>query len=104
MNETSEWFPDPTPQEDEVVLDDDPAFVEAYMSRVADDAKQFGWHFGKSILTHSKVWGRVWRIDFATASSRYGGNLVSRAICWQPPESVDIGLALVIGQAIAKLG
>jgi hypothetical protein len=102
MSQTPELYPNPTPQ-DETALAADPSFAEACMARIADDAKQFGWRFGNSILTRSKDWGLVWRIDFETEGSRYGGNLVNRVICWRSPDSDDIGLAVAFGKRIDKL-
>jgi hypothetical protein len=102
MDEIPTWYPNPTPQH-ETVVNDDPAFVEACMARIAEDVERQGWRLGKSIVTRSKEWGLVWRVDFEIQGGPYGSNRVDRVICWRSPDSEDIGLAVVFGKHIDKL-
>jgi hypothetical protein len=102
MSQTSDFYPNSIPQ-DETVLTGHASFIEACMDAIADEAKQNGWRFGNSLLTRSKDWGLIWRIDFQT-EKRYGDlGLVNRVTCWGQPGSDDVGVGIAIGQNIPKL-
>jgi hypothetical protein len=49
----------PLEPEEEVVLVDEPTFLNACKSLIAEDADRFEWSFGKSLLTRSERWGLI---------------------------------------------
>jgi hypothetical protein len=97
------FYPGPVPQ-DETAISDQASFIEACKAVVTRDAEQFGWSFGNSIVTRSKDGCLVWRVDFDTP--RTAGQIrdvVNRVVCWQPPGSDDISLAVLFSQPFDKL-
>jgi len=89
----------PSPALDgEAPVAESPAFVAACMSIVSDRAAALGWRLGKSILTHSDVWGLVWRIDFQARGHPKGSHYVNRVICWGSADGTVLGTATVFGQ------
>ena len=76
MSQTSDLYPNSIPQ-DATVLTGHAAFIEACMLAIAEEAKQYGWRFGNSLLTQSKDWGLIWRIDFETEKRNSALGLVT---------------------------
>jgi len=68
------------------------------MSLVSDRAAALGWRLGKSVLTHSNVWGLVWRIDFLAKGHPEGLHDVIRMICWGSADGTVLGTATVFGR------
>ncbi len=91
MDDVSKLFPGATPQH-ETVLNDAPSFVEACRAQIADDAERIGWRFGKSIVTRSKEWGLVWRVDLLGPAVL---GRTQRIVCWRQLGSTDVGFAYV---------
>lgn len=97
------FYPGPAPQ-DETVISDQASFIEACNAVIARDAAQFGWRLGNSIVTRSKDGCLVWRADFDTPwSAGQIRDVVNRVVCWQPPGSDDISLAVLFSQPLDKL-
>ena len=97
MNEIQKLFPSPE-SDGEAAVAESPAFVTACNSIVSDRATALGWRLGKSILTHSDVWGLVWRIDFQAKGHPEGSHYVNRVICWGSADGRVLGTATVFGQ------
>src|ERR1700693_3721235 len=102
MNETEKLCPGPVP-EDETVTVEKPAFVSACMSIASSDAAALGWRLGKSILTHSDVWGFVWRIDFRTKDHAQDPEFANRLVCWGSEDGTALGTATYFGQRLERL-
>jgi hypothetical protein len=93
----------PLEPEEEVVLVDEPTFLNACKSLIAEDADRFEWSFGKSLLTRSERWGLIWRVDFVTRFSP-GSNCANRIImCWVDASGSPIGLWIAFSRPIAPL-
>lgn len=103
MSRDPNEYPGPTPQGEDM-LADDKAFANACLSAIARDVDGFGLRLGTPVLTRNKEWGRVWRVDFQSASgSGEAFGLVNRIVCWESPGSNDIGVAFLIGRPLPKL-
>jgi hypothetical protein len=94
-NEIDKLIPNAAPG-GETPVSDNPVFVSACMARISEDAKQVGWRFGNSILTHSDTWGFVFRIDLHSEHDTPKSKWITRYIYWSG-ETHDqiIGAALV---------
>jgi hypothetical protein len=93
----------PLEPEEDVVIVDEPTFLNACKSLIAEDAERFEWSFGNALLTRSEKWGLIWRVDFTT---KYGGpvtNRTNRIICWGDASGSFLGLSVSFGQAITQL-
>lgn len=102
MSETEKLYPDPVP-DGETAVAENPAFVSACMSVVSCDAAAMGWRLGNSILTHSEMWGFMFRIDFQTKYHTQNSEFVNRYICWSAEEDSEVmGTAVVTGQRLIK--
>jgi len=97
MNETEIPCPGPVP-ENETPETDNPVFVSACMAVTSVDAASLGWRLGKSVLTHSDLWGLVWRIDFRAPGHPEDSDYVNRRICWGTKDGEVLGTATVFGQ------
>lgn len=89
MNESQQLCPGPMP-EGETVVADNPAFVSACMSRASSEAASYGWRLGKSLLTHSDVWGFIWRVDFQLKVQSQDSKSVSRLVFWSAEDNNTI--------------
>jgi hypothetical protein len=89
MNETQKLSPGPAP-EGETSVAENPAFVSACMSMISGHAAAYGWQLRNSKLTHSDVWGFVWRIDFLTKEQDPGSKSVARMVCWSAQEDAAL--------------
>jgi hypothetical protein len=88
MSEASQ-FPSAVPQ-DETILPNDEIYAEKCKALLADDAKEFGWHFKNSLLTKSDKWGLVWRVDVQRANASH----LTRLAIWRAHHDDDgYGLA-----------
>ena len=96
-NYTERMYPGPEP-DGETPASENPAFVSACRSIVSERASALGWRLEKSILTHSDVWGLVWRIDFKARGHPEGSHYVNRVICWGSADGTVLGTATVFGQ------
>lgn len=100
MNETQRLCPGPAP-EGETGAAENPAFVSACMSVVSDHAAAYGWRLRNSMLTHSDVWGFVWRIDFLTKDQDPDSKFVARMVCWSAQEHATVvGTATYFAQPL----
>jgi hypothetical protein len=86
MNERQQLCPGPVP-ESETVVADNPAFVSACVSLASSQAASRGWRLGKSLLTHSDVWGFIWRIDFQLKEQDQDSKSVSRLVFWSAEDN-----------------
>jgi hypothetical protein len=79
----------------------DPAFANECLSLVR--MLNHGGHLqtGRTMLTNSKSWGLVFRVDF-TIDGDTGGGLINRAICWKPAGR-PMAVMYAIGQKAAPL-
>jgi hypothetical protein len=103
MNETQRLHPGPTP-EGETPVTDNPPFVNACTTLASSQAASFGLRFGKSILTHSDVWGFIWRIDFLVKEQRPDSKQVCRLVCWSAEDNNEImGTATFVAQPLEPL-
>lgn len=81
MNETQQFCPGPKP-DGETAVAENPPFVSACMSLASGEAASLGGRLGKSLLTHSDIWGFIWRVDFQTKYLGQDGKFVIRFVCW----------------------
>ncbi len=103
MNPMETMYPGPEP-ENETPVFENAAFVSACMSKVSDRPALTGWFLGNSILTHSDVWGFVFRIDFQSANQVKSSEISLRFICWSAEEDNTVaGTALVPGNKLQPL-
>lgn len=102
MNQKPGLYPSAVPK-GETVVAGNPIFVNACMSIVSIDASSLGWRLGKSILTHSDVWGLVWRIDFQVPDQSADLELINRFICWGSADGGVLGTATVCRENIELL-
>jgi hypothetical protein len=105
MPDHDQMFPPITPDDDEDVLPADPSFASECMSAIAADAEQFEWRFNNAILTRSKRWGLVWRVDFTTQRASANTAFINRVTCWRLDEAAgdDIGIYIAFGQRVKRL-
>jgi hypothetical protein len=82
---------------------ENPAFVSACMSIASSHAAALGWRLGRSILTHSDIWGLVWRIDFQVKGQSQDSKLINRFICWGTVDGEVLGTATTCSLNIAPL-
>lgn len=87
-------FPKPEP-DGETTVAESPAFVDACTSTVSELAAKHDLILGESTLTHSDVWGLVWRIDFTAKDNPGHSGILSRYICWGSSDGTIFGTALV---------
>lgn len=100
MNETQQLCPGPE-SKGETGMVENPAFVGACMSVVTEQAAAYGWRLRNSMLTHSGVWGFVWRIDFLTKDQDPGSKFVARMVCWSAQENAAVmGTATYFAQPL----
>lgn len=86
MRPHSEYVPGPKP-DGETIIPSDPKFVEKCRAVFADDAKEYGWQFGQSVLSKSEQWGTVWRADIISPN-----NYPARVVVWWPdPDGQSYG-------------
>lgn len=103
MNDTQRLYPSPTP-DGEMAVTDNPPFVNACMTFASSLAASHGLRFGKSMLTHSDVWGFVWRIDFLVKEQRPDSKQVCRLVCWSAEDNNEImGTATFVAQLLEPL-
>jgi hypothetical protein len=102
MNQTQRLYPSPVP-EGETTAAEEPAFVHACMSTASDLAAAHDWRLGRSILTHSDVWGLVWRIDFRVKDQSQESKLINRFVCWGTADGEILGTATVVRQNVEPL-
>jgi len=96
MNHTERLYPGPVP-DGETPVSENPAFVSACMSVVSGRAALRGWRLGNSILTHSDVWGFVFRIDIQSRYQVQNSAVSHRFICWSAEEDDTVmGTAIVL--------
>ncbi len=95
----------PGPEPDgETPVSDNPAFVSACMSVVLRDAAVMGCRLGSYILTHSDVWGFVFRIDLQSKYRIQSSKPTHRFICWSAEEDDKVaGTALIPGYKLKPL-
>jgi len=86
MSQDSELVPGPTPS-GETILPPDTKFVEKCRAVFADDVRDYGWQFGRSVLSRSKRWGLVWRAD-VTSPRSYPARVV---VWWPDPDGESYG-------------
>jgi len=105
MTDADQIFPPIAPNDEEVVLPANPSFESECMSVIAADATKFSWQFKNSILTRSKTWGLVWRVDFTTPRVSASANFVNRVTCWRSGEVSrnNIGVSIAFGQRVKPL-
>jgi len=89
MSEPEELRPGPVPDGETAVVEN-PSFVNACMSVVSDHANAYGWQLRNSMLTHSDVWGFVWRIDFLTKDQDPSSEFVARMVCWSAEDDAAV--------------
>jgi hypothetical protein len=103
MNPTERMHPSFEP-DGETPVSDNPAFVKACMALVSGDTSAMGWHLGNSVLTHSHVWGFVFRIDCRSKSEGQNSKFFTRYICWSAEEEDTIaGTAVISGLNLRPL-
>lgn len=103
MSDAERMFPGPVP-DGETLASENPAFVSACMTIASGDAEAVGWRLGKSILTHSDIWGFVFRIDIETKHQDQSAQLVRRFICWSAEEKDTVaGTAMISGRKLKPL-
>jgi hypothetical protein len=96
-------YPGPEP-DGETPVPENSAFVSACMSVVSDRAAAMGWRLGNSILTHSDVWGFVFRIDLKSKYRVQNSGLSHRFVCWSAEEDDTVaGTALLSGLRLKSL-
>jgi len=106
MKNSDQLFPPLVPK-DEVVLTPDPIFEAECKAEISDQAREFKWQFGTSLLTKSEDWGIVWRMDFDIPGVPASSGLINRVICWRTPEESGkgpSGTSIAFGQRISPLG
>jgi hypothetical protein len=54
------------------------------------------WQLGQALLTKSKKWSLVWRVDFIFSDAN-SSHRVDRIVCWENPEG-KISMQIAIGQ------
>jgi hypothetical protein len=79
VNEHPVLVPGPTPK-DEAILPPDPELEAKSLAVLDDDAKEYGWRFGRSVLSRSEPWGAVWCADVSLPKailrgSSFGGRI-----------------------------
>ncbi len=100
MSEPEELCPGPMP-DGETTVAENPSFVSACMSVVSDHVAAYGWRLRNSKLTHSDVWGFVWRIDFLTKDQDPSSKFVARMVCWSAQEDATVmGTATYFAQLL----
>jgi hypothetical protein len=103
MNYTEIMCPGPVP-DGETPVSENPAFVSACMSTVSDHAAAIGWSFGNSILTHSDIWGFVFRIDLQSKYRVENSRISHRFVCWSAEtDDAIMGTALFPGLELKPL-
>ena len=83
MNETQQFSPGPKPNGETAGVENH-AFVTACMSLASSEAASVGGRLGKSLLTHSDIWGFIWRVDFLMNYLGPDRKFVTRFVCWSP--------------------
>jgi hypothetical protein len=68
-----------------------------------DRSKRLHWILLKSVLTHSKKWGLVWRADFKINESETSNSKTNRMVCWVDVPTKEIWDVTAFGQKIAPL-
>lgn len=100
MSEQEALDPGPVPN-GETPVADNPCFVGACMSVVSDHAAAYDWRLKNSKLTHSEVWGFVWRIDFLTRDQDPNSKFVARMVCWSARKDATVmGTATYFAQQL----
>jgi hypothetical protein len=94
MNDTERMYPLAEPDKETVA--DNPAFVSACMARVSARAAAVGWRLGNSILTHSDIWGFVFRIDIQIEGEGHYPEFAQRYICWSGDQDDSIAGTAVV--------
>jgi hypothetical protein len=103
MIQTQNLCPGPVP-DGETPVPENRAFVGACMSVVSSDTAARGWRLGNSILTHSDVWGFVFRIDIQPEHRAENSELVSRFVCWSAEQDdTVVGTAVYSAEKIKSL-
>jgi len=105
MNDAERIYPGPGPEPvGETPVAGNPAFVSACMSVVSGDAAALGWRLGNSVLTHSGIWGFVFRVDYQTKSQTQNSKVVNRYICWSAETDDEVaGTAAMSGRNLKPL-
>jgi hypothetical protein len=102
-NYTERMYPGPEP-DGETPVSENRSFISACMSTASRDAAAMGWRLGKSILTHSDIWGFVFRIDIQSKHQTQGSKPTHRFICWSAEgDDTVAGTALVPGYKLKPL-
>lgn len=57
------------------------------MSLASSEAASVGGRLEKSLLTHSDIWGFIWRVDFLTSYLGQDGKFVIRFVCWSAEDN-----------------
>lgn len=103
MNEARNAGPGPTPEGEASAAENAP-FISACMIVASDYAEACGWRLRDSVLTHSDVWGFVWRIDFLTKEQDPNSRFVARMVCWSAETaSTVMGTATYFAQPLEPL-
>lgn len=90
-------------KEDEVELPADPSFSSACMKRLSNVESKLGWRFGRSILTRSKKWGLIWRVDLQPPEASNKSTFLSRIVCWRASDEDEIGYAFITDRGVERL-
>lgn len=99
----SHLCPGPEP-DNETLVSENPAFVDACMTAVSSYATPEE-RFGNSLLTHSDVWGYIFRIDFQSDNQTGSVQTSRRFLYWSAEEPDSIaGIALFPGHGLKPLG
>jgi hypothetical protein len=103
MYDTRGMCPGPEP-DGETPASENPAFLSACMSNASDHAAAKGWRLGKFILTHSDVWGFVFRIDIQSKYQVQHFEFSHRFVYWSAEEDdTVVGSALFPGYGLKPL-
>jgi hypothetical protein len=88
---------------EETPVSDNTAFLEACMSKAAEDAASSGYELGNYLVTHTQAWGFVFRIDFRTAFDDQNTETVNRLVYCSAETNEPVGSAIIFGQKFKPL-
>jgi hypothetical protein len=103
LNRSERICPAPEP-DGETPVPENPAFLSACMRKISTRAALSGARLGKSLLTHSEIWGFVFRIDIQSKAKAQNPEFNHRFICWSAEEDDAVmGTALIPGYKLKPL-
>lgn len=74
------------------------------MSKVSSRAELMGLRLGRSALTHSDIWGFVFRIDLRSRNQSQSAEISHRFVCWSAEkDDVVMGTVLIPGFKLKPL-